>query len=138
MESYKYGVHSMHLEPTERQQLFEAIKNKAVKCADRTHLCATIYPWILHLVREYADDRYTQLAVDSFKAEIYDFQRALSVYLSAMPFVVSLDSSPLDLERIRGEALEAAIEMAIDIASIEVHQISINFSAIMAHFVEDL
>lgn len=138
MESYKYGVYNMHLEPAKRQQLFEEIKNKAVKCADRTQLCAAIYPWVLHLVRKYVDQPNTRRAVDSFKAEIYDFQRALSVYLSAIPFVMSPDSRPLDLERIRDEALEAAIEMAIDIASIEVHQISINFSAIMAHFVEDL
>ena len=27
----------------ERQQLFEAVKTKAVKCSDRTQLCAAIY-----------------------------------------------------------------------------------------------
>ena len=29
----------------ERQQLFEAVKTKAVKCSDRTQLCSAIYPW---------------------------------------------------------------------------------------------
>ena len=39
----------------ERQQLFEAVKTKVVKCTDRTQLCAAIYPWVSHLVREYED-----------------------------------------------------------------------------------
>lgn len=138
MENYKYGVYGMHIEPTKRQQLFEAVKNKAVKCTDRTQLCAAIYPWVLHLVREYADKQNTRRTVDSFKAEIYDFQRGLSVYLSAIPFVVSPASRPLDLERIRDEALDAAIEMAVRIANIEVSQCSIKLSAVMARFVEGL
>ena len=138
MESYRYGVHSMHLEPTKRQQIFDSVKDKAVKCADRTQLFAAIYPWALDLVSEYKSEEDTRRTRASFRAEIYDFQRALSVHLSAIPFIAGPGSKPLDLERIRDEALEAAIEMAINIASIEVHQISINFSAIMAHFVEDL
>lgn len=138
MESYRYGVHDLHIEPTKRQQIFDTVKEKAVKCADITQLCAAIYPWILDLVREYADKQSTRRAVDSFKAEIYDFQRSLSVYISAIPCVVGPGSKPLDLERIRNEALEAAIDMAINIASIEAYQISISLSSIMAHFVEDL
>ena len=47
-------------------------------------------------------------------------------------------SGPLGLERIRDEALETAIEMAITIASIKAYQCSIKLSAIMARFVEDL
>lgn len=134
----RYGLHDLHIESAKRQQIFDSVKEKAVKCADRTQLCAAIYPWILHLVREYADEPNTRRARDSFRAEIYDFHRALSVYISAIPFIVSPDTRPLDLERIRDEALEAAIEMAVDIASIEVHQISIKLSSIMAHFVEGL
>lgn len=138
MESYRYGVHDLHIEPTKRQQIFDTVKEKAVKCADRTQLCAAIYPWILDLVSEYKSKEDTRRARDSFRAEIYDFQRSLSVYVSAIPFIVDPGSKPLDLERIRDEALEAAIEMAINIASIEVYQCSIKLSAIMAHFVEDL
>lgn len=73
----------------ERQQLFEAVKTKAVKCTDRTQLCAAIYPWILNLVREYANIPTTQYSVDSFRKEIYDFHQALSVHLLAIPRVVS-------------------------------------------------
>lgn len=120
------------------QQLFEAVRDKAVKCADRTQLCAAIYPWILHLVHEYADKQNTRHAVDSFRMELYDFHRAMSAYTSATPCIVSPDSHPLDIERIRSEALEAAIEMAVSIANLEVCQVSINLSAIMARFVEDL
>ena len=133
----KYGIHA-DLSPTTRQQLFETVRNKAVKCADRTQLCAAIYPWILHLVREYAGKPNTRLAVDSFRMELYDFHRAMSAYLSVAPCIVSPDSQPLDIERIRSEALEAAIEMAVSIANLEVCQVSINLSAIMARFVEDL
>ena len=136
----KYGIHGVYadLSPTTRQQLFEAVRNKAVKCADRTQLCAAIYPWILHLVHEYADKQNTRLAVDSFRMELYDFHRAMSAYPSAIPCIVSPDSHPLDIERIRSEALEAAIDMAVRVAEIELSQCSINQSAIMAHFVEDL
>ena len=136
----KYGVCGVYtdLPQTNRQQLFEAVKSKAVKCVDRTQLCAAIYPWILHLINEYADDPDTRLARDSFRAEIYNFHRALSVYISAIPSIVSPDSRPLDIERIRDEALEEAVEMAVNIAGLEVYQISINVSAIMAHFVKDL
>lgn len=122
----------------ERQQLFAAVKNKAVKCTGRTRLCAAIYPWVLHLVREYADKPTTRYAVDSFREELYDFHQALSVHLSAMPQVVSPDSCPSDLKRIRDEALEASIEMAVSIANLEVDQFSIKLSDIMARFVEDL
>lgn len=134
----RYGLHDLHIEPTKRQQIFDSVKKKAVKCADRTQLCAVIYPWVLDLVSEFKSKEDTRRARDSFRAEIYDFHRALSVYISAIPFIVSPDTSPLDLERIRDEALEAAIEMAVDIASIEVHQISIKLSSIMARFVEEL
>lgn len=133
-----YGVHGLLIEPTKQQQIFDSVKEKAVKCEDRTQLCAAIYPWIRYLVSEYADDPDTRLARDSFRAEIYDFHRALSVYISAIPFIVSPDSRPLDLERIRDEALEESIEMAVDIACLEVHQIGIKLSAIMARFVNDL
>ena len=133
----KYGIHA-DLSPTTRQQLFETARNKAVKCADRTQLCAAIYPWISHLVREYAGKPNTRLAVDSFEMELCDFRRAMSAYPSAIPCIVSPDSHPLDIERIRSEALEDAIEMAVSIANLETCQISINLSAIMAHFVEDL
>lgn len=73
----------------ERQQLFEAVKTKAMKCTDRTQLCAAIYPWVSHLVREYANTPTTQYSVDSFRKEIYDFHQALSVHLLAIPRVVS-------------------------------------------------
>lgn len=73
----------------ERQQLFEAVKTKAVKCTDRTQLCAAIYPWVSHLVREYANKPTTSYAVDSFRKEIYDFHQAMSVHLLAIPRVVS-------------------------------------------------
>lgn len=33
----------------ERQQLFEAVKTKVVKCTDRTQLCAAIYPWVVDI-----------------------------------------------------------------------------------------
>lgn len=135
----QYGLPNLVIEPTKRQQIFDSVKDKAVKCTNRTQLCAAIYPWILQLVSEYADDAATRLAIDSFNAEVYyDFHRALSVHLSAIPFVVGTDSCPLDLERIRDEALSAAIEMAVNIASLEVAQCSIDLSAIMASFVKDL
>ena len=135
----RYGIHGLSIEPTKRQQIFDSVKDKAVKCEDRTQLCAAIYPWVLDLVSEYASKEDTRRARDSFSAEIYDFQRALSAYISATPFIiVGPESKPLDVERIRDEALEAAIEMAINISSIEVHQISINLSAIMVNFVKDL
>ena len=54
----------------ERQQLFEAVKTKAVKCTDRTQLCAAIYPWVSHLVREYEDMPTTCYAVDSFREDL--------------------------------------------------------------------
>lgn len=133
----KHGIFA-DLDPTPRQQLFNEVRNKAVKCVDRTQLFAAIYPWILHLVREYADKQNTRLAVDSFRIEIYDFQRAMLAYPSAIPCIVSPDSHPLDIERIRSEALEAAIDMAVRVAEIELSQCSIKLSAIMAHFVEDL
>jgi hypothetical protein len=133
----KYRVYA-DLTPATRQQLFEAVRDKAVKCTDRTHLCAAIYPWILHLVHEYADKQNTRLAVDSFRMELYDFHRAMSAYPSAIPCIVSPNSHPLDIKRIRSEALEDAIEMAVSIANLEVCQIDINLSAIMARFVEDL
>jgi len=122
----------------ERQQLFEAVKHKAVKCSDRTQLCAAIYPWVLNLVREYADKPTTRYAVESFRMELSDFHQALYVHLLAMPRVVSPDSNPLDLKRIRDEALEASIEMAESIANLEVDQFSIKLSDVMARFVEDL
>ena len=122
----------------ERQQLFEAVKAKAVKCSDRAQLCAAIYPWISHLVREYANKPTTRYAVESFRNELYDFHQALSVHLLAMPKVVSPDSNPLDLKRIRDDALEASIEMAVSIANLEVDQSSIKLSDVMARFVEGL
>jgi hypothetical protein len=122
----------------ERQQLFETVKPKAVKCTDRTQLCAAIYPWVLHLVREYADKPTTRYAVESFREELYDFHRAMSVHLLAIPQVVSPDSNPLDLKRIRDEALEVAIDMAVSVANLEVDQISIKLSDVMARFAEDL
>ena len=121
----------------ERQQLFEAVKTKAVKCTDRTQLCADIYPWVSHLVREYANKPTTCYAVDSFRKEIYDFHQAMSVHLLAIPRVVS-GIFPSSLERIRYEALWAAIEMAISVANLEVDQFSIKLSDVMARFVEDL
>ena len=121
----------------ERQQLFEEVKSKVVKCTDRTQLCAAIYPWVSHFVREYEDMPTTQYSVDSFRKEIYDFHQALSVHLLAIPRVVS-GILPSSLERIRYEALWAAIEMAISIANLEVDQFSIKLSDIMARFVEDL
>ena len=121
----------------ERQQLFEELKSKVVKCTDRTQLRATIYPWVSHLVREYEDMPTTQYSVDSFRKEIYDFHQALSVHLLAIPRVVS-GILPSSLERIRYEALWAAMEMAISIANLEVNQFSIKLSDIMARFVEDL
>jgi len=133
----KYGLYA-DISQAKKQQLFEEVKNKVVKCSDRTQLCAAIYPWVLHLVRKYADRQCTRRVVDSFRAEIYDFQREMSVYLSAIPQVVSPNSWPLELKRIRDEALEAAIEMAVSIANLEVYQCSIKLSNIMAHFVEDL
>ena len=78
----------------ERQQLFEEVKSKVVKCTDRTQLCAAIYPWILNFVREYEDMPTTQYSVDSFRKEIYDFHQALSVHLLAIPRVVSGISPP--------------------------------------------
>ena len=121
----------------EQQQLFEAVKTKVVKCTDRTQLCAAIYPWVSHLVREYEDMPTTQYSVDSFRKEIYDFHQALSVHLLAIPRVVS-GIFPSSLERIRYEALWAAMEMAISIANLEVGQFSIKLSDVMARFVEDL
>ena len=121
----------------ERQQLFEEVKSKVVKCTDRTQLCAAVYPWVSHLVREYEDMPTTQYSVDSFRKEIYDFHQALSVHLLAIPRVVS-GILPSSLERIRYGALWAAIEMAISIANLEVDQFSIKLSDIMARFVEDL
>lgn len=121
----------------ERQQLSEAVKTKVVKCTDRTQLCAAIYPWVSHLVREYEDMPTTQYSVDSFRNEIYDFHQALSVHLLAIPRVVS-GILPSSLERIRYEALWAAMEMAISVANLEVDQFSIKLSDIMARFVEDL
>lgn len=53
----------------ERQQLFEAVKSKVVKCTDRTQLCAAIYPWILNFAREYANKPTTCYSVDSFRVE---------------------------------------------------------------------
>lgn len=88
----------------ERQQLFEAVKTKAVKCTDRTQLCAAIYPLVSHLVREYANIPTIQYSVDSFRKEIYDFHQAMSVHLLAIPRVVS-GISPYSLERIRYEAV---------------------------------
>lgn len=122
----------------ERQQLFEAVKTKAVKCSDRTQLCAAIYPWVSHLVREYANKPTTRYAVESFRKELYDFHRAMSVHLLAIPQVVSPDSNPLDLKRIRDDALEASIEMAGSLENLEVDQFSIKLSDVMACFVEDL
>ena len=121
----------------ERQQLFEEVKSKVVKCTDRTQLCAAIYPWVSHLVREYEDMPITKYSVDSFRKEIYDFHQAMSVHLLAIPRVVS-GIFPSSLERIRYEALWAAIEMAISVANLEVDQFSIKLSDVMAHFVEDL
>lgn len=45
---------------------------------------------------------------------------------------------PSSLERIRYEALWAAMEMAISVANLEVDQFSIKLSDVMARFVEDL
>lgn len=134
----QYGINGLSIEPTKRQQLFEAVKSKAVKCVNRTQLCAAIYPWILDLVNEYKNKEVTRRERSSFRAEIYDFHRALSVYISAIPFIVSPENRPLDLEHIRDEALGEAIEMAVNIAGLEVYQISINLSAIMARFVDNL
>lgn len=136
----KHGIYGIFtdLDPTTRQQLFDKVRSKAMKCADRTQLCAAVYPWILHLVHEYADKQNTSLAESSFRMELYDFHRAMSAYPSAIPCIVSPDSHPLDVECIRSEALEDAIEMAVSIANLEACQISVNLSAIMARFVEDL
>lgn len=131
----QYGIRDLHIEPTKRQQIFDSVKEKAVKCADRTQLCAAIYPWILDLVHEYKNFPVSQRHMDSFCNELYHFKRDLSVFL---PFVIGPGSKPLDLERMRDEALDGAIEMAIGIANLEVYQISINLSAIMANFVKDL
>lgn len=129
---------TIYAQPTAQQKLFEAVKSKAVKCSEGTQLCAAVYPWVLHLVREYADKPATRYAVDALRMELYDFHRAISASLLAVPQVVSPDSDPLDLKRIRDEALDAAIEMAVNIANLEVNQISIHLSAIMARFVEAL
>ena len=122
----------------ERQQLFEAVKTKAVKCSDRTQLCASMYPWVSHLVREYANKPTTRYAVESFRKELYDFHQAMSVHLLAMPQVVSPYTLPSDLKRIRDDALEASIEMAVSVANLEVDQFSIKLSDVMDRFVEDL
>lgn len=136
--SNQYGLRGPLIEPTKRQQIFAYVKDKAVKCADHTQLCAAIYPWILDLVQEYKNFPASQRHMDSFRGELYYFKRNLSIFLSGIPFVIGPGSKPLDLERIRDDALEAAIEMAVDIANLEVCQISIKLSAIMANFVKDL
>lgn len=136
--SNQYGVNGLHIEPTKRQQLFDSVKDRAVKCTNRTELCAAIYPWILDLVHEYESFPVSQRYMDSFRNELYHFKRGLSIFLSGIPFVVGPGSKPLDIDRARDEALDTAIKMAIDIANLEVYQISINLSAIMAHFVKDL
>lgn len=136
LKDKRWASASGHL--AEQQKLFETIKNKVKYCTDRTQLCATIYPWVLYLFHKYADREATRRTEDSFWNEIYDFKCALSAYLLAIPLVVSPADRPLDLENIRNEALNAAIEMAVCIANIEVQQCSIKLSAIMAHFVKNL
>lgn len=123
---------------TEQQKLFETIKNKVKNCRDRTQLCATIYPWVLYLFHKYAGRERTRWTEDSFWNEIYDFKCSLSVYLLAIPLVISPAARPLDLEHMRNEALNAAVEMAVCIANIEVQQCSIKLSAIMSDFVKNL
>lgn len=134
----QYGMHDLVVEPTERQRIFGSVKDKAAKCMDRTQLCAVIYPWIRDLVYEYRHSPASQRYMDSFRGELYYFKRGLSIFLSGIPFCVDPGSEPLDLERIRDGALDAAISMAVDIANLEVNQISVNLSAIMARFVEAL
>lgn len=134
----QYGIHDLLIEPTKRQQIFDSVKDKAVKCTNRTQLCAAIYPWILDLAHEYESFPVSQRYMDSFQNELYHFKRGLSIFLSGIPFVVGPGSKPLDIDRARDEALDTAIKMAIDIANLEVYQISINLSAIMANFVKDL
>lgn len=134
----QYEMYGVHIEPTRRQRIFDEVKEKAQKCKDRTQLCAAIYPWILDLEHEYEGFPVSQYCMDSFRNELYHFKRGLSIFLSGIPFVVGPGSKPLDIDRIRDDALDSAIEMAVDIANLEVHQISINLSAIMANFVEAL
>ena len=134
----QYGAHGVHVEPTRRQRIFDEVKEKAQKCNSRTQLCAVIYPWILDLVREYKDFPVSRRYTDSFQNELNHFQRGLSVYLSGIPFVIGPESKPLDLDRIRDEALDSAIYTALEIARKDVCQISIDLSAIMAHYVKGL
>lgn len=134
----QYGICGLHVEPTKRRQIFDTVKDKAVKCVDHTELCAVIYPWILDLVQEYKSFPASRRHMDSFRGELCYFKRDLSIFLSGIPFVIDPGCKPLDLERMRDEALETAIEMAVDIANLEVYQISIKLSAIMANFVKDL
>lgn len=134
----QYGVHGIRIEPTRRQRIFAEVKEKAQKCKDTTQLCAAIYPWVLELVREYKDLPVSQRYMDSFRNELNDFKCSLSIFLSGIPFVIGSESKPLDLDRLRGEALGSAVDTAVEIASVDVYQMSINLSAIMAHFVEAL
>ena len=134
----QYGAYGVHIEPTRRQRIFGEVKEKAQKCKDRTQLCAAIYPWILDLVREYKNLPVSQRYMDSFQNELYHFKRALSIFLSGIPFIMGPESKLLDLDRIKNEALDSAADTALEIAREDVCQISINLSAIMAHFVKDL
>lgn len=120
--------------PTHRQQLFEEVKNKAVKCTNLTQLCAAIYPYILHVVCEYTGRGYNilewQRAADCFKSELYGFRQALSVYVRA--------AIPLMAPSIRNDILDEVIDVTVDVARIETAQNCVKLSAIMARFVEDL
>lgn len=135
---WHYGVYGMHIEPTRRQRIFGEVKEKAQKCNDRTQLCAVIYPWILDLVREYNNLPVSTRNRDSFLNELNDFKRCLSIFLSGIPFIIGPESKPLDLDRLRNEALDSAVDTALAIAREDVCRIGINLSAIMANFVEDL
>lgn len=125
-------------EPTRRQRIFGEVKEKAQKCQDRTQLCAAIYPWILDLVREYKKLPISQHYMDSFQNELNDFKARLSIFLSGIPFITGPETKLLDIERIRNEALDSAVDTALEIAGTDVCKLSINLSAIMASFVKDL
>lgn len=119
----QYGVYGMHIEPTRRQRIFGEVKEKAQKCKDTTQLCAAIYPWILALVHKYKDSPFSPRNMDSFQNELNDFKCSLSIFLS---------------DRLRNGALDSAVDTALEIAREDVCQISINLSAIMAHFVDEI
>lgn len=129
----KYGIYA-DFAPTTRQRLFEAVKNKAVKCTDRTQLFAAIYPYILYVVCEYTDNAYNitqwQRAADSFRADLYGFRQALSSYVSA--------AIPPDRECLRNDILNVIIDMAVAVARVDSAGSCVQLSPIMARYVDDL